>query len=73
MSDVEYMKLALQSAWQGIGQGEMLFGACVVRRGQVISVAHNSAKAHMDTTAHAEVQAIREASRIMPGEKPSGS
>ena len=57
------MRLALQVAWQGVEKGEMPFGACVVRKGQVISVAHNSAKANMDTTAHAEVQAIRDASQ----------
>jgi tRNA(Arg) A34 adenosine deaminase TadA len=63
MTDEEFMRLAIQAAWQGIEKGEMPFGACLVRKGHVVSVAHNSAKANMDTTAHAEVQAIREASR----------
>ena len=63
MTDADFMRLALQAAWQGVEKGEMPFGACVVRKGQVISVAHNSAKANMDTTAHAEVQAIRESSQ----------
>ena len=63
MTDADFMRLAIQAAWQGVEKGEMPFGACVVRKGQVISVAHNSAKANMDTTAHAEVQAMREASR----------
>jgi tRNA(Arg) A34 adenosine deaminase TadA len=44
-------------------KGEMPFGACVVGNGQVVSIAHNSAKADTDMIAHAEVQAIREASR----------
>ena len=63
MTDADFMRLAVQAAWQGLGKGEMRFGACIVRKEQVLSVSHNSAKANIDTTAHAEVQAIREASR----------
>ncbi len=63
MTDAEYMRRAIQAAWQGMEKGEMPFGACIARKGQVVAVAHNSAKANIDTTAHAEVQAIREASR----------
>src|SRR5437773_1542601 len=63
MTDADFMRVAIQAAWQGLEKGEMPFGACIVRHGQVVSVAHNSAKANTDTTAHAEVQAIREASR----------
>jgi len=63
MTDADFIRLAIQAAWQGVEKGEMPFGACIVRKGQVVSVAHNSAKANMDTTAHAEVQAIREASQ----------
>ncbi len=63
MTDADFMRLAIQAAWQGLEKGEMPFGACIVRLGQVIAVAHNSAKANLDTTSHAEVQAIREASR----------
>jgi tRNA(Arg) A34 adenosine deaminase TadA len=63
MTDADFMRLAIQAAWQGLEKGEMPFGASIVRRGQVVAVAHNSAKANLDTTSHAEVQAIREASR----------
>ena len=63
MTDADFMRLAIQAAWQGLGKGEMPFGACIARKEQVLSVSHNSAKANIDTTAHAEVQAIREASR----------
>jgi tRNA(Arg) A34 adenosine deaminase TadA len=65
MTDSDFMRLAIQSAWQGLEAGEMPFGACIVRRGQVVVVSHNRAKAHMDTTSHAEVQAIRDASRTL--------
>jgi len=63
MTDADFMRLAIQAAWQELGKGEMPFGACIVRKEQVLAVSHNSAKADIDTTAHAEVQAIREASR----------
>ena len=63
MTEADFMQLAIRSAWQGVAKGEMPFGACIVRKGQVVSVAHNSAQTDMDTTAHAEVQAIRAASR----------
>lgn len=63
MTDADLMRLAIRAAWQGLEQGEMPFGASIVRGGQVLAVAHNSAKANLDTTSHAEVQAIRDASR----------
>lgn len=63
MTDIDFMRRALDVAWQGIEKGEMPFGACVVKRGQIVTVAHNNAKATLDTTAHAEMQAVREATR----------
>src|SRR6058998_3025710 len=72
MTDADFMRLAIQVAWQGVEKGEMPFGACIARKGQVISVAHNSSKANMDTTAHAEIQAIRDASRRLKTLELSG-
>ncbi len=63
MTDVDFMRLALQAAWQGIERGEMPFGACLVRDGRVVSTAYHSTRSARDTTAHAEVQALREAGR----------
>ena len=37
------------------------FGACVVRNGRVVAVAHNTVMRDSDPTAHAEINAIREA------------
>ncbi len=39
------------------------FGACLVHGGQVVAVSHNSVLRDMDATCHAEVNAIRMASR----------
>ena len=61
MTEADFMRLAIKVAWQGIEKGEMPFGACIAKKGQVVSVVHNTAKSDMHMTAHAEVQAIREA------------
>ncbi len=63
MTDLDFMRLALQAAWQGVERGELPFGACLVRDGRVVATAYNSTKSVRDTTAHAEVQALREAGR----------
>ncbi len=63
MTDADFMRLALQAAWQGVERGEMPFGACLVRDGRVVSTAYYSVHSARDTTAHAEVQALREAGR----------
>jgi guanine deaminase len=63
MTDADFMRMAIQTAREGMGKGEMPFGACIVHKGKVLAVAHNSAKADIDTTAHGEVQAIRAANR----------
>lgn len=63
MTDADFMRMAIEAALEGMEKGEMPFGACIIQKGEVLAVAHNSAKANMDTTAHGEVQAIRAASR----------
>lgn len=63
MIDEDFMRMAIQAAREGMAKGEMPFGACIVQKGKVLAVAHNNAKADIDTTAHGEVQAIRAASR----------
>ena len=58
------MKLALKSAREGIANLEGgPFGACLVRGHQVIAVAHNTVLKDRDATCHAEINAIRIASR----------
>lgn len=67
MTDADFMRMAIQAARDGMAKGEMPFGACIIQKGKVLSVAHNNAKADTDTTAHGEVQAIRAASRQVKG------
>lgn len=57
----EYMRMAIAKAKEGVDHGQTPFGACIVRDGKVLSCAHNTVWQDTDITAHAEVQAIRQA------------
>jgi tRNA(Arg) A34 adenosine deaminase TadA len=55
------MRLAIRTALKGITKGQTPFGACLVKDGRVVCLAHNGVWERTDITAHAEVLAIREA------------
>ncbi|MCK5708316.1 MAG: nucleoside deaminase [Candidatus Aureabacteria bacterium] len=55
------MLLAIEKARTGINQGQTPFGACLVRKEEVISCEHNNVWNNLDITAHAEIIAIRKA------------
>ena len=59
MGEERFMRLAIEKAREGIAKGQEPYGACVVKDGEVVSVAHNTALADPDVTAHAEMNAIR--------------
>ena len=61
--DDRFMRLAIEAAREGVAAGQTPFGACVVRGGREVVVAHNRVWADTDITAHAEVVAIRLACR----------
>lgn len=61
MSDVQFMRLAIERAREGIDRGQSPFGACIVRDGDVLSCEHNVVLATTDVTAHAEMHALRRA------------
>ncbi|MDE6593899.1 MAG: nucleoside deaminase [Oscillospiraceae bacterium] len=59
---MNYMKIAVNEAREGIEKGEGgPFGAVVVRDGKVIGRGHNRVLADCDPTMHGEVAAIRDA------------
>jgi tRNA(Arg) A34 adenosine deaminase TadA len=61
MDDATCMDLAIALARQGVAEGQTPFGAVVVKDGAVVASSHNTVWATTDPTAHAEVNAIREA------------
>lgn len=69
----KYMQLAIKEAVKNLTtmQGGP-FGACIVRKGKVIAVARNTVLA-CDATCHAEINAIRIASRKLKTHDLSGS
>ena len=59
-----FMLRAIRSARSGCLSGEGgPFGACIVRGGRVLAVSHNGVLRSKDATLHAEVRAIRLASK----------
>ncbi|RKQ60454.1 tRNA(adenine34) deaminase [Thermovibrio guaymasensis] len=63
MEDLLFLREALKEAEKAFSYGEVPIGAVVVKDGQVISRAFNRKEFLQDPTAHAEILAIREASR----------
>jgi tRNA(Arg) A34 adenosine deaminase TadA len=63
MEPAELMRLAIDKTRQGIAAGQSPFGCAIARNGEVLSCSHNTVVLTTDITAHAEVNAIREACR----------
>lgn len=59
--DRKFMAMAITLAEENIAQGGGPFGAVIVKEGEVIASAGNRVVPNHDPTAHAEVNAIREA------------
>jgi tRNA(adenine34) deaminase len=65
--DEHFMRLALREAERAAGHDDVPIGAVVVRQGEVLGAAGNERELRADPTAHAEVLAIREASKRVGG------
>lgn len=63
MENIEFMKMAIQLSEENIAKGGGPFGAVIVKDGKVVAKAANSVTNDKDPTAHAEVNAIRKASK----------
>jgi tRNA(adenine34) deaminase len=61
MSDVQFMRRALELARRAQEEGEVPVGALVVLEGEVVGEGWNRPIAACDPTAHAEIQALRSA------------
>lgn len=62
-ADVRFMEMAADIAEKNIDRGGGPFGAVIVRNGEVVATGANTVTLANDPTAHAEVNAIREACR----------
>ncbi len=60
---------ALALADAAIAVGEVPVGAVVVRSGKIIGRGHNRTRIDSDPTAHAEIVAIREATRFLDNDR----
>ena len=65
--DEHFMRLALREAERAADHDDVPIGAVVVREGEVLAATGNERELRADPTAHAEVLALREASRRIGG------
>jgi cytosine deaminase len=66
------MEIALAEARAAALRGEVPVGAVVVRDGAMLARAGNRSRAAADVTAHAEIEVIREASRLLGSDRLAG-
>ena len=59
----KYMELALNEAVMSLREGNNGFGAVIIYDDTVVARAHDMEDTHQDATSHAEINAIKEASR----------
>jgi len=63
--DEYFMRLALREAERALEHEDVPIGAVVVREGELLGAGHNERELRQDPTAHAEMVALREASRAL--------
>jgi tRNA(adenine34) deaminase len=67
-----FMRLALREAERALAHDDVPIGAVIERAGEVLAAAHNERELRADPTAHAEILALREASRAVGGWRLDG-
>jgi guanine deaminase len=67
-----YLRMAVDLARENVARGERPFGSVIVKDGRVIATGVNSVAATNDPTSHAEIEAIRTASRALKSERLDG-
>ncbi len=73
MSDVDWMRRALQLAQRAEHAGEVPVGALVVRHGKMLGESWNQPIAAHDPTAHAEILALRAAAAAVSDYRLGGA
>lgn len=70
---VKFMREALIEARKAYALGEVPIGAVIVKEGEIIARGHNLRETFADSTAHAEIVAMREAARKLGDWRLSGT
>ena len=73
MSDLEFMRAALEEAALAGASGEVPIGAALVLDGRIIARSGNRTIRDNDPTAHAEIVGLREAARIVGNHRLAGA
>jgi tRNA(adenine34) deaminase len=63
--DEHFMRLALREAERALGHDDVPVGCAIAHAGELIAAAPNERELRGDPTAHAEILALREASRAL--------
>jgi tRNA(adenine34) deaminase len=72
-ADVLFMQIAMEEGRNAAAAGEVPIGALIVHDGQVLARSGNRTIRDCDPTAHAEIVAIREASRLLRNYRMPGT
>ena len=70
--DNKYMKEALKEAQKSYNKEEIPVGAVIVKDGKIIGRGHNLKETKNDTTNHAEIIAIKKASKKLKSWRLTG-
>ena len=70
---VDFMEFAKEEAILAMNKGEIPVGAVIVKNGVIIGKAHNLKETLNDSTAHAEILAIKEASKYIRNWRLNGA
>ncbi len=62
---MNYLKKAIKLSKESVAQGGFPVGALVVKNDKIIACGISNGKNKKDATSHAEIEAIREASRVL--------
>lgn len=71
-ADGDYMGRAIAEARRALDAGEAPYAACIVRGDGILACAHNRVAGRADSTAHAEIEAIRAACAALGSTDLSG-
>lgn len=63
MKNIHYLKEAIEQSRESVKQGGYPAGAVIVHKGEIIAKGFSNGKQQCDATQHAEIDAIRKASR----------